>query len=84
MIPVKSRGGLVACTLSIDDEAYRQLAKHFTTAEIVELGLTCGRMIGTHRFFHTLDVHGTGAPAIRHDPRQVGVTRAQLHGRADA
>ena len=39
----------------IDDAVYRGLSEVFTTAEIIELGSTCGHMIGTHRFIHTLD-----------------------------
>ena len=64
----------------IGDAIYRRLAEHFTTAEILELGLTCAHQIGTHRFLHTLDPYGTADPVIRYDPRQVGVTWAQLHG----
>jgi hypothetical protein len=55
------------------------LAEVFTTAEIVELGLTCGHMIGTHRFIHTLDPYGDSKPVIRYDPTQVGVTWSELH-----
>ena len=29
-----------------------------TDAEIIELGSTCGHMIGTHRFIHSLDPYG--------------------------
>jgi alkylhydroperoxidase family enzyme len=64
----------------IDDAVYRGLAEVFTTAEIVELGSTCGHMIGTHRFIHTLDPYGDAPPVIRYDPAQVGVTWAELHG----
>jgi hypothetical protein len=67
----------------IDGAMYRRLAQHFTTAEIVELGLTCARMIGTHRFMHTMDVFGDSEPAIRYDARQVGVTWAELHAKND-
>jgi alkylhydroperoxidase family enzyme len=63
----------------IDDAVYRGLAEVFTTAEIIELGSTCGHMIGTHRFIHTLDPYGEAPPAIRFDPAQVGVTWAELH-----
>ena len=63
----------------IDDAVYRGLAEVFTTAEIVELGSTCGHMIGTHRFLHTLDPYGDAPPVIRFDPTQVGVTWAELH-----
>jgi alkylhydroperoxidase family enzyme len=64
----------------IDDAVYRGLAEVFTTAEIVELGMTCGSMIGMHRFIHTLDPYGDQAPVIGYDPTQVGVTWAELHG----
>lgn len=64
----------------IDDAVYRGLAEVFTTAEIIELGSTCGHMIGTHRFIHTLDPYGTSEPVIRFDPEQVGVTWDELHG----
>lgn len=62
---------------SIDDDMYRRLAEHFTTAEIVELGMTCATTVGMHRFMHTLDVLGDANPAIRYDPAQVGVSWAQ-------
>jgi alkylhydroperoxidase family enzyme len=64
----------------IDDEVYRGLAEVFTTAEIIELGQTCGHMIGTHRFIHTLDPYGDAPPVIRYDPTQVGVSWVELHG----
>lgn len=67
----------------IGDDTYRALAEVFTTAEIVELGSTCGHMIGTHRFIHTLDPYGDGKPVIAYDPAQVGVTWADLHGGGD-
>jgi alkylhydroperoxidase family enzyme len=58
---------------NIDDDFYRRLAGCFTTAEIVELGLTCAHTMGTHRFMHTLDVYREAAPVIAYDPAQVGV-----------
>ena len=64
----------------IDDAVYRGLAEVFTIAEIVELGTTCGHMIGTHRFIHTLDPYGETTPVIRYDPAQIGVSWAELHG----
>ena len=64
----------------IGDGLYRRLAGHFTTAEIVELGSTCGHMIGTHRFLHTIDALGDSDPVIAYAPEQVGVTWQQLHG----
>jgi hypothetical protein len=66
----------------IGDDLYRRMALHFTTAEIIELGTTCGHMIGTHRFLHTLNVFGDGDPVIPYTPEQVGVTWAQLHPEA--
>ena len=68
----------------IGKDLYRRLAQHFTTAEIVELGSTCGHMIGTHRFLHTLDVFGEDEPVIEYAPEQVGVSWTQLHGKAPA
>ncbi len=65
----------------IGDETYRKLVEHFTTAEIIELGSTCGHMIGTHRFIHTLDPYGDAPPVIPFDPAQVGVSWAELNGR---
>ena len=64
----------------IGDETYRGLAEVFTTAEIIGLGQTCGHMIGTHRFIHTLDPYGDGEPVIGFDPAQMGVTWSELHG----
>jgi alkylhydroperoxidase family enzyme len=64
----------------IGDELFRRLAEHFTTAEIVELGSTCGHMIGTHRFLHAIDVFGESEPVIAYAPEQVGATWAELHG----
>jgi alkylhydroperoxidase family enzyme len=63
----------------ISDATYLALAEVFTTAEIVELGQTCGHMIGTHRFIHTLDPYGETPPVIRYDPAQVGATWAEVH-----
>ncbi|MBW8754077.1 MAG: carboxymuconolactone decarboxylase family protein [Sphingomonadales bacterium] len=63
----------------IGDETYRRLAEHFTTAEIIELGLTASHMIGTHRFIHTLNVYGDTDPVIGYDPGQVGRTWADVH-----
>ena len=63
----------------IDDAVYRRLAEHFTTAEIIELGLTTSHMIGTHRFMHTLNIYGDTDPAIAYDPAQVGRTWAEVH-----
>jgi alkylhydroperoxidase family enzyme len=63
---------------SIGDEMYRRLAEHFTTAEIVELGLTSSHMIGTHRFVHTLNIYGDTDPVIAYDPEQVGRSAAEV------
>ncbi len=63
----------------IGDDLFRRLAQHFTTAEIVELGSTCGHMIGTHRFLHAIDVFGESDPIIPYAPEQVGATWAELH-----
>jgi alkylhydroperoxidase family enzyme len=63
----------------IGDDMYRRLAEHFTIAEIVELGLTCSHMIGTHRFMHTLNIYGDIDPVIAYDAAQVGKSWAQVH-----
>ena len=62
----------------IGDDLYRRLAQHFTTAQIVELGSTCGHMIGTHRFLHTIDVFSDSEPIIPYAREQVGTTWAEL------
>lgn len=64
---------------AIGDDMYRRLAEHFTTAEIVELGLTAAHTIGTHRFMHTLNIYGDADPVIAYDPGQVGRTWKQVH-----
>ena len=56
---------------AIDDEFYRRLGEHFTTAQIIELGFACANSMGLHRFIHTLDVFGQSAPVIRYSPDQV-------------
>jgi alkylhydroperoxidase family enzyme len=68
----------------IGDDLYRRLAEQFTTAEIVELGLTSSHMIGTHRFMHTLNIYGDTDPAIAYDAAQIGRTWAQVHGHSQA
>jgi alkylhydroperoxidase family enzyme len=67
----------------IGDDTYRRLAEHFTTAEIIELGMTTSHMIGTHRFMHTLNVYGDSDSVIAYDPGQVGRTWAQVHGTSE-
>ena len=62
---------------AIDDSIYRALGEVFTTAEIVELGLFCGQMLGVHRFLHTLDVFSEAPPLISYDPAQVGTTLSE-------
>ena len=56
---------------AIDDEFYRKLGEVFTAAQIVELGFACANSMGLHRFIHTLDVFGKGAPVIPYSPDQV-------------
>jgi hypothetical protein len=63
---------------AIGDDTYCRLAEVFTTAEIVELGQTCGGMIGLHRFMHTLDLYGSTPPVIAYDPTQVGSSSQKL------
>jgi len=56
---------------AIDDEFYARLGQVFTAAQIVELGFACANSMGLHRFIHTLDVFGQGAPVIPYSPDQV-------------
>lgn len=49
---------------AISREVYVDLAKHFTTAEIVELGWTCAQTIAGHRFMASLDLHGSEPPVL--------------------
>ncbi|MGO8873784.1 MAG: carboxymuconolactone decarboxylase family protein [Acidimicrobiales bacterium] len=69
---------------AIDDACYRRLASVFTAAQIVELGFTCATAMGTHRFIHTLDVFGSGAPVITYDPGQVDSGYPDVRGEAPA
>jgi alkylhydroperoxidase family enzyme len=56
---------------AIDAAFYRELGEVFTTAQVVELGVACSEMMGLHRFIHTLDVFGSGEPALPYDRSQV-------------
>ncbi len=56
---------------SIDDEFYQRLGKHFTAAQIIELGFTCASAMGLHRFLHTLDIYGDSAPVIAYSSDQI-------------
>jgi hypothetical protein len=56
---------------AIDREFYAQLARVFTAAQIIELGLSCAQSMGLHRFIHTLEVFGTDEPVIPYSPDQV-------------
>jgi alkylhydroperoxidase family enzyme len=62
---------------AIDDETFRDLAKLFSTAEIVEILFRC-TAIATHRMMHVLDVFGAAEPALRYDPAAVDASRAGL------
>jgi alkylhydroperoxidase family enzyme len=61
---------------AIDADFYRELAKVFTTAQIIELGFSCAETMGVHRFIHTLDVFGTEEPALRFSPDEIDTRRA--------
>jgi alkylhydroperoxidase family enzyme len=56
---------------AIDDEVYRRLGEHFTSAQIIELGFACANSMGLHRFIHTLDVYGSAPPVIPYSADQV-------------
>ena len=66
---------------AMDDEFYRRLSEHFTAAQIIELGFACANSMGLHRFIHTLDVFGQGAPVIPYSRDQVdsAVQEPALH-----
>ena len=46
----------------IDEVFYGELAKHYTTEEIVELGVYIGFNVGYHRFFGTLQFYPMFTP----------------------
>jgi len=46
----------------IDEAFYAELAKHYTTEEIVELGVFIGFNVGYHRFFGTLQFYPMFTP----------------------
>ena len=58
---------------AIDREFYAELARVFTAAQIVELGLSCAQSMGLHRFIHTLEVFGTDEPVIPYSADQVDI-----------
>ena len=69
---------------AIDDEVYRELSRVFTAAQIIELGFTCANSMGLHRFIHTLDVFGNGAPVIAYSPDQVDAAYTEVAEQAPA
>ena len=66
---------------AIGDEAFRELGRLFTTAEIVELCFSC-TAIGVHRLMHVLDVFGQQDPALRYERGAVDATRAERPAQA--
>jgi len=50
---------------SVDDAFYRELAAHFTAAEVVEMGEYIAWIVGSQSWAHTLDQFGDGPPIIR-------------------
>jgi alkylhydroperoxidase family enzyme len=69
---------------AIDDEFYRRLGEHFTSAQIIELGFACAGSMGLHRFIHTLDPYGTAPPVIPYAPEQVDAALSEPPVRAAA
>ena len=63
---------------AIDGEFYRDLAAHFSTGEIVEIGVLTGALLGSHRFIQTLDLLGSAKPALSYDPSEVDTIRVRL------
>ncbi|MET0377399.1 MAG: hypothetical protein ABW049_00300 [Spongiibacteraceae bacterium] len=64
----------------VDDDFFRELKCYFSTAEIIELAMVTGTLLGHHRFLHALDILGNDAPVIAFDPAQI----AARHPEADA
>jgi alkylhydroperoxidase family enzyme len=56
---------------AIDTDFYRELAAVFSIAQILELGFSCAETMGVHRFIHTLDIFGSGSPALHYNATQV-------------
>ena len=56
---------------AIDREFYAELARVFTAAQIMELGITSAQSMGLHRFIHTLEVFGTDDPVVPYSADQV-------------
>ncbi len=48
----------------IDSNVFRELARVFSTREVVKLAWFCGNCIGTHRLMHAFDMIGTDAPIM--------------------
>jgi alkylhydroperoxidase family enzyme len=61
----------------IDDVYFLELAKHFSAAEIVELGYLCASNLGAHRFMHCLGVLGGTRPVIAYAPEEIDRSRAE-------
>lgn len=59
---------------SIDDSTFAELAREFTTAEIVELGYMCAMFLGTHRLMHVLAMTSDADPVLRYRPDAVDET----------
>jgi alkylation response protein AidB-like acyl-CoA dehydrogenase len=49
---------------ALDGALLLEMAKVFTTEEIVEIGWYASQVIGGHRFMHMLDALGEDTPAI--------------------
>jgi alkylhydroperoxidase family enzyme len=52
---------------AIDADFFREMAEHFSTEEIVEVGWYASTLVGGHRFLHVLDVLGDDEPVIKAD-----------------
>jgi hypothetical protein len=55
----------------VDRAFFARLKIFFTTAEIVELGMTTAQLVGQHRLLHTLDILGCDPPAITFDAAEI-------------
>lgn len=66
---------------SIDDDTFRELAKVFTTAEIIEMAYLCSSFLGGHRLMHAIGAFAAideGAavdPVLPYEPGSIDRSR---------
>jgi alkylhydroperoxidase family enzyme len=64
--------------MAIDDALFVELARHFSKAEIVEIGFSCANSLGGGRLMHVLRAWGDdeAPPALRYEGEQDPARRA--------